>query len=276
MSQNQAEKAETFRALHERDGAFVIPNPWDIGTTRILEALGFEALATTSAGYAHSRGLRDGAGVIGRAEMLAHACEIVEASALPVSADLENGFGDVPEEAAETIRGAIAVGLAGASIEDSNPDPANPIYDKALAVERIAASVEAARSADFPFMLTARSENFLHGRPDLDDTIARLQAFEAAGADVLYAPGLRSLDQIRTVCEAVGKPVNVLAGLGPAAFSVAELSDAGASRISLGSNLSRVAFGAFIRAAKVMQAEGTFNFSDEAASYPELQNYMRG
>jgi 2-methylisocitrate lyase-like PEP mutase family enzyme len=276
MSQSQAEKAETFRALHEREGAFVIPNPWDIGTARILEALGFEALATTSAGYAHSRGLKDGAKTIGRAEMLAHACEIVEASGLPVSADLENGFGDAPEDAAETIRGAIEVGLAGASIEDATMNPADPIYDKSLAVERVAASVEAARSAGFPFMLTARAENFIHGRPDLDDTIARLQAFEAAGADVLYAPGLRSLDQIRTVCGAVSKPVNVVAGLGGVAFTVAELSEAGVSRISLGSTLSRLAYGVFIRAAKEMQANGTFGFADDAVPYAELQDFMKG
>jgi len=276
MSQSQAEKAETFRALHHRDGAFVIPNPWDIGTARILEALGFEALATTSAGYAHSRGLKDGAKTIGREEMLAHAREIVEASGLPVSADLENGFGDAPAEAAETIRGAIAVGLAGASIEDATMDPADPIYEKAHAVERVAASVEAARSADFPFMLTARAENFIHGRPDLDDTIARLTAFEAAGADVLYAPGLRSLDQIRAVCDAVSKPVNVVAGLGGVAFTVAELSEAGVRRISLGSTLSRLAYGAFIRAAKEMRDSGTFGFSGDAVPYAELQDYMKG
>lgn len=276
MSRSQAEKAETFRALHARDGAFVIPNPWDIGTARILETLGFEALATTSAGYAHSRGLKDGAKTIGRAEMLAHACEIVEASELPVSADLENGFGDTPEEAAETIRSAIEVGLAGASIEDATMNPADPIYEMALAVERVAASVEAARSVDFPFMLTARAENFIHGRPDLDDTIARLEAFDAAGADVLYAPGLRSLDQIRAVCEAVSKPVNVVAGLGGVAFTVAELAEAGVSRISLGSTLSRLAYGAVIRAAKEMQADGTFGFADAAVPYAELQDFMSG
>jgi 2-methylisocitrate lyase-like PEP mutase family enzyme len=276
MTQTQAARAERFRALHDRAGAFVIPNPWDIGTTRILEALGFEALATTSAGYAHSRGLKDGAKTIGRAEMLAHACEIVEASALPVSADLENGFGDAPEEAAETIRGAIEVGLAGASIEDATMNPADPIYDKALAVERIEAAVEAARSVDFPFMLTARAENFIHGRPDLDDTIARLQAFEAAGADVLYAPGLRTIEQIRTVCQAVSKPINVVAGLGGVAFTVAELAEAGVSRISLGSTLSRLAYGAVIRAAKELQADGTFGFSGDAVSYAELQDFMQG
>jgi len=275
MSQTQAEKAETFRALHERPDAFVIPNPWDIGSTRILEALGFEALATTSAGFAHSRGLKDGADAVGREAMLAHAREIVEATALPVSADLENGFGDAPEDAAATIRGAIEVGLAGASIEDATMNPADPIYEKALAVERVAAAVEAARAVDFPFMLTARAENFIHGRPDLDDTIARLQAFEAAGADVLYAPGLRTLEQIRTVCAAVSKPVNVVAGLAGVAFSVAELSEAGVSRISLGSTLSRLAYGALIRAAKEMQADGTFGFAGDAVPYAELQDFMQ-
>jgi len=276
MSETQATKAETFRALHERPGAFVIPNPWDIGSTRILEALGFEALATTSAGFAHSRGLKDGADAVGREAMLAHAREIVEATALPVSADLENGFGDAPEDAAATIRGAIEVGLAGASIEDATMNPGDPIYEKALAVERVAAAVDAARAVDFPFMLTARAENFIHGRPDLDDTIARLQAFEAAGADVLYAPGLRTLEQIRAVCSAVSKPVNVVAGLAGVAFSVAELSEAGVSRISLGSTLSRLAYGALIRAAKEMQADGTFGFAGEAVPYAELQDFMLG
>jgi 2-methylisocitrate lyase-like PEP mutase family enzyme len=276
MSQSQAEKAERFRVLHEREGAFVIPNPWDIGTARILEALGFDALATTSAGYAHSRGLKDGADAVGREEMLAHAREIVEASGLPVSADLENGFGDAPDYVAGTIRGAIEVGLAGASIEDATMDPADPIYEKALAVERVAAAVEVARSAGFPFMLTARAENFIHGRPDLDDTIARLQAFEAAGADVLYAPGLRTLEQIRAVCGSVSKPVNVVAGLAGVAFSVAELSEAGVSRISLGSTLSRLAYGAVIDAAKEMQASGTFGFAEDAVPYAELQDFMKG
>jgi 2-methylisocitrate lyase-like PEP mutase family enzyme len=276
MSQTQAEKAERFRALHEREGAFVIPNPWDIGSARILETLGFEALATTSAGYAHSRGRRDGAAAISRAEMLAHAREIVEASELPVSADLENGFGDGPDYVAGTIRGAIEVGLAGASIEDATMDPADPIYEKSLAVERVAAAVEAARSAGFPFVLTARAENLIHGRPDLDDTVARLEAFEAAGADVLYAPGLKTLEQIRTVCQAVSKPVNVVAGLAGVAFSVAELAEAGVSRISLGSTLSRVAYGAFIRAAEEMQATGTFSFAEDAVPYAKLQDFMQG
>jgi 2-methylisocitrate lyase-like PEP mutase family enzyme len=274
MSQSQAEKAKTFKALHEGQQAFVIPNPWDIGTARILEALGYEALATTSAGHAFSRGLRDG--MVGRDEALAHSREIVAATTLPVSADLENGFGDAPADAAETIRLAASVGLVGGSIEDASGDPAKPIYDKALAVERVAAAVEAARSVDFPFTLTARAENFLHGRPDLDDTIARLQAFEAAGADVLYAPGLSTLEQIRAVCGAVSKPVNVVAGLAGMALSVAELSEAGVRRISLGSTLSRVALGAVLRAGREMLEAGRFSFSAEAAPFPEIQAFMKG
>jgi len=275
MPTTQAEKARTFHALHERDRAFVIPNPWDIGTARILAEFGFEALATTSAGYAVSRGLRDGTGAVGLKEALAHASEIVKATPLPVSADLENGFGDAPEAVAETIKGALAVGLAGGSIEDSTGKRENPIYDTSLAVERIAAAVKAARKADFPFMLTARAENFITGRPDLDDTIARLQAFEAAGADVLYAPGLPTLGHIRTVCSAVTKPVNVVAGLAGMTASVAELSEAGVRRVSLGSTLSRHAFGAFIRAAKEMRDHGTFGFSGEAVPSAELQAFMR-
>ena len=191
MAASQAERARAFRALHERPGAFVIPNPWDVGTARILAGLGFEALATTSAGMAFALGRRDGA--VSRDDALAHARTIVGATALPVSADLENGFGDAPETVAETIRLAAGTGLVGGSIEDATGDPDRPIYDRSLAVERIAAAVEAARALPFPFTLTARAENFLHGRPDLDDTIGRLQAFEAAGADVLYAPGLRDL-----------------------------------------------------------------------------------
>src|SRR5512145_549194 len=203
----QLEKALAFRALHQRPGAFVIPNPWDAGSALLLNAFGFEALATTSAGCAFALGRQDGGGGIGRAVTLANARAIVEATDLPVSADLENGFGDAPEACAETIRAAAAVGLAGGSIEDASGDAARPIYDFGHAVERVAAAVEAARSLPIPFVLTARAENFLHGRPDLDDTIRRLQAFEQAGAEVLYAPGLREEGAIRTVCASVGKPV---------------------------------------------------------------------
>jgi 2-methylisocitrate lyase-like PEP mutase family enzyme len=276
MQSSQSDKARIFRALHERSGAFVIPNPWDVGTARILAGLSFEALATTSAGLAFALGRRDGEGAVSRDEALAHARAIVGAAALPVSADLENGFGDAPETAAETIRLAADAGLVGASIEDATGDLDRPIYDAALAVERIAAAAEAARALPFPFTLTARAENFLHGRLDLDDTIRRLQAFEAAGADVLYAPGLRDLAMIRTVCAAVGKPVNVVMGLAGAPFSVEDLAAAGVRRISLGSALSRAALGAFLRAALEVKERGTFSFADDAASFADLDPFMQG
>jgi 2-methylisocitrate lyase-like PEP mutase family enzyme len=276
MVPSQSDKARSFRALHERPGAFVIPNPWDVGTARILAGLGFEALATTSAGLAFALGRRDGEGAVSRDEALAHARAIVGATPLPVSADLENGFGDAPKTAAETIRLAADAGLVGASIEDATGDPDRPIYDASLAVERIAAAAEAARAMPFPFTLTARAENFLHGRPDLDDTIQRLQAFEAAGADVLYAPGLRDLDMIRTVCAAVTKPVNVIMGLGGAPFSVDQLAAAGVRRISLGSALARAALGTFLGAAREVKERGTFTFAEDAASFAEIQAFMPG
>ncbi len=269
---DQAGKATAFRALHARPGAFVIPNPWDAGSARILDALGFEALATTSAGLAFALGYRDGAA--GRAATLANARAIVEATGLPVAADLENGFGHAPEDAAETIRLAAGTGLVGGSIEDASGDAARPIYELEHAVERVAAAVEAARALSFPFVLTARAENFLHGRPDLDDTIKRLQAYERAGADVLYAPGLPSLDAIRTVCAAVSRPVNVLAS-GSSSPSVAELAEAGVKRISLGSALSRAALGALIRAAREIREQGTFGFAADALSSAEANGFMR-
>jgi 2-methylisocitrate lyase-like PEP mutase family enzyme len=271
---SQSERAQAFRALHEQPGAFVIPNPWDVGTARILAGLGFEALATTSAGMAFALGRRDGA--VGREEALAHARAIVAATPLPVSADLENGFGDAPETVAETIRLAASTGLVGASIEDASGDPDHPIYDRALAVERVAAAVEAAGSLPFPFTLTARAENFLHGRPDLDDTLSRLQAFEAAGADVLYAPGLRDLDSIRAVCEALAKPVNVIMAIAGTAFAVAELAAVGVRRTSLGSALSRVALGAFLRAAREIAERGTFTCAEEAAGFADLEPFLQG
>jgi 2-methylisocitrate lyase-like PEP mutase family enzyme len=276
MEPSQSDKAQAFRALHERPGAFVIPNPWDVGTARILAGLGFEALATTSAGLAFALGRRDGEGAVRRDEALAHARAIVGATPLPVSADLENGFGDAPESAAETIGLAAETGLVGASIEDATGHPDRPIYDASLAAERIAAAAEAARAVPFPFVLTARAENFLHGRPDLDDTIRRLQAFEAAGADVLYAPGLRDLDTIRTVCTAVGKPVNVIMGLAGTPFSVDQLAAAGVRRISLGSALARAALGTFLGAAREVKERGTFTFADAAAPFAEIDPFMQG
>jgi 2-methylisocitrate lyase-like PEP mutase family enzyme len=273
----QSEKAERFRGLHARPGAFVIPNPWDAGTARLLASLGFEALTTTSAGLAFTLGRKDGAGVVSRDETLANAKAIADATDLPVAADLENGFGHAPEAAAETIRlaGEVA-GLVGGSIEDSTGDPAHPIYDFQHAVERVAAAVEAARALPFRFMLVGRAENFLHGRPDLDDTIRRLQAFEVAGADVLYPPGLTRAEDIRTVCASVARPVNVVMGLKGARLSVGELASLGVKRISVGSALSRAALGGFVRAAREIAERGTFDFADEAIPYAEVNDLMTG
>ena len=276
MAENQDQKARAFRALHERKGAFVIPNPWDAGSAKLLAGLGFEALATTSAGFAFSTGRRDGEGALTREETLANARVIVEATPLPVSADLENGFGDAPEEAAKTIRLAGGVGLVGGSIEDATGDKARPIYDLTLAVERVAAAVEAARTHRFPFTLTARSENFLCGRPDLDDTIKRLQAFEKAGADVLYAPGLRDIDAIRAVCSAVSRPVNVVMGLKGPTFTVEQLAAAGVKRISVGGALARAALGAVLRAGREIKERGTFTFANDAVPFADVNAMMAG
>jgi 2-methylisocitrate lyase-like PEP mutase family enzyme len=277
MHSSQAEKAERFVALHSRPGAFVIPNPWDAGTARILASLGFEALATTSAGLAFTLGRRDGAGVVTRDEALANAKAIVEATDLPVAADLENGYGHAPETVAETIRlaGEVA-GLVGGSIEDTTGDPRQPIYDFQHAVERVAAAAETARGLPYAFVLVGRAENFLHGRLDLDDTIRRLQAFEAVGAGALYAPGLTKAEDIRTVCAAVSKPVNVVMGLKNASFSIAELAAMGVRRISVGSALSRAALGAFVRAAREIHEHGTFAFAEEAIPYAEVNDLMVG
>jgi 2-methylisocitrate lyase-like PEP mutase family enzyme len=277
MHPTQAEKAARFQALHARSGAFVIPNPWDAGTARILATLGFEALTTTSAGLAFTLGRPDGARAVTRSETLENARLVVEATDLPVAADLENGYGDAPEAAAETIRLAAEVGLVGGSIEDATGDPRRPIYDFEHAVERVAAAADAADALGFPFMLVGRAENHLHGRPDLDDTIRRLQAFEQAGADVLYAPGLTRPDDIRTVCTSVGRPVNVvmgLVGVNNASFSVAQLAALGVRRISVGSAMSRAALGAFARAAREIAERGTFEFAREAMSYAEANALM--
>jgi 2-methylisocitrate lyase-like PEP mutase family enzyme len=266
------QKYQAFRALHERPGAFVIPNPWNAGTAKILAGLGFEALATTSAGYAFAVGQRDTSTDLTRDGVLANAKEIVEATDLPVSADLQDGFGRAPEMCAETIRLASEAGLAGGSIEDSTDDPNNPIYEFRLAVERVAAAAKAAH--DSHFLLTARAENFLHGRPDLADTIRRLQSFAEVGADVLYAPGLPSLAAIREVCAAVKKPVNVVMGLKGATFSVEELAAAGVKRISVGGTLARAALGAFVRAAREIREKGTFTYSADALPPAEAKAFM--
>lgn len=259
---DQQARFERMKALHSADRAFVIPNPWDAGSARLLASLGFEALATTSAGYAFSKGKRDSCASLERGEILENAAEIVAATDLPVSADLEDGFGTAPETCAETIRLACAVGLVGGSIEDATGDARNPVYRFSQVVERIHAAAEAAR--DLPFLLTARAENFLCGRPDLDDTIKRLQAFSAAGADVLYASGLPDLEAIRTVCRAVDKPVNVVMGLGGPRYSVRELSDAGVRRISVGGSFARAALGALMRAAQEVMTAGTFDYAAQA------------
>jgi 2-methylisocitrate lyase-like PEP mutase family enzyme len=269
----QAEKAQVFRTLHERAGAFLMPNPWDVGSARILAHLGFEALATTSMGYAFSLGRQDN--TLSRAESLAHASAIVSATDLPVSADLENGFGEDPEVVAETIRLAAANGLVGGSIEDATGCPDDPIYGMEHAVERVRAAVEAARTLPFPFTLTARAENFLHGRPDLQDTIRRLQAFQEAGADVLYAPGLATKDDIGTVARSVNRPVNVVMGLRGVQLTLGELSAIGVRRVSVGSALYRTALGAALRAAREMREHGTFTFAKEAVSPREASSTFR-
>lgn len=266
----QAEKGQAFRALHQREKAFIIPNPWDIGTARLLARLDFEALATTSAGFAFSVGQRDSS--IGRDETMLHVAAIASATELPVSADLENGFGDAPEIVAETIRLAAATGLAGGSIEDATGRADSPLYELAHAADRVRAAAEAAHNLPFCFTLTARAENYLVGKPDLKDTIKRLQAYQEAGADVLYAPGLTRKDDIAAVVSSVDRPVNVIMGLQGAQFGLAELSAMGVKRVSVGSALSRAALGAFLRAATEMQQHGTFAFAAEAVSYREISD----
>jgi 2-methylisocitrate lyase-like PEP mutase family enzyme len=266
-----AEKSAAFRALHARPGAFVIPNPWDAGTARLLAWLGFEALATTSLGLANTLGRADGTGAVSRDEVLANCRAIAGATDLPVNADLENCYADEPEAAAGMIRLAAEAGVVGGSIEDATGDPLNPIYDFELAVERVRAAAEVARSLPTPFMLTARAENFLHGRRDLDDTIRRLRAFEAAGAEVLYAPGLRDLASIRTVTAAVGKPVNVVMSAADPSITVAQLALAGVKRISVGGALSRLALAAFLKGAREMKEQGSFTYMRDAVPSAELR-----
>jgi 2-methylisocitrate lyase-like PEP mutase family enzyme len=267
----QAEKAAAFRTLHERPGAFIIPNPWDAGTAKLLASLGFEALATTSLGLSNSLGRVDGTNTVSRTEVLENCRAICDATPLPVNADLENGYADEPRAAAEMIRLAAEAGVVGGSIEDATGDPNAPIYDFDLAVERVHAAVEVARALPFGFMLTARAENLIQGRPDLDDTIRRLQAFEKVGADVLYAPGLKDLTMIRAVTSAVSKPVNVVMSHGDPALTLAELAEAGAKRISVGGSLSRLALGAFLKGAREMKDKGGFTWMREAVSSREIK-----
>ena len=267
----QTIRGETFAALHRRPTIFAIPNPWDAGSAKMLAALGFEALATTSAGLAFSLGRPDGEGALTRDETLANARAIVDATPLPVSADLENGFADDPQACAVTIALAAATGLVGGSIEDATGSAAAPIYPFDQALERVRAAVAAARALPFPFTLTARAENFLHGVADLKDTIRRLEAFADAGADVLFAPGLTSLDAIATVVKAVSpKPVNAIMGLAGKTLSLAALEDIGVRRVSVGSALARAAFGEFLRAAQEIRSKGTFGFANQAIPFAEI------
>jgi 2-methylisocitrate lyase-like PEP mutase family enzyme len=274
MAASQTEKARQFQALHAAPGAFVIANAWDAGSARILASVGFAALATSSGAAAGVLGRRDGA--ISRDESLAHARAVVEATDLPVSADLEKGFGDTPEAAATTISRAGDIGLVGGSIEDATGDPSRPLFDAGLARERIVAAVEAARAMSFPFMLTARAEGFIRGNPDLDEVIRRLQAFEAAGADVLMAPGLPDLAAVRTVCAALSKPFNFMAGIKGKSFSVPELAQAGVKRISLATSLYRAAMTGLVNAAREVKEQGTLGYVDSGIATPELNAFMRG
>lgn len=267
---NQVEKGKIFRALHGRDGAFVIPNPYDAGTARLLAHLGFEALATTSAGYAFTLGRRDN--TVDRERVMRHVADIVSAVDLPVSADLGNCFGDAPETVAKTIRLAAATGVVGGSVEDMTGDSDNPIYEFEFAVERVRAAAEAARSLPFDFTLTARAENYLVGRCDLADTIKRLQAYAEAGADVLFAPGLTKKEDIAFLVKAVDRQVNVIMGLQGVRLNIEELSEIGVKRISVGSALSRAALGVFLHAAREMKTHGTFTFAEEAVSYREIND----
>src|ERR1700674_469083 len=274
MTATQSDKAGCFHALHQGDGAFVIPNPWDAGSARILAGLGFQALATSSGAQAGVLGRRDGK--VTRDEALAHARAIVDAVDLPVSADLEKGFGDTPEAAAETIRLAGGVGLVGGSIEDASGDRDNPLYDIDHATARIVAAVSAAGALPFPFTLTARTESFLRGNPNLDDVIKRLQAFERAGADVLMAPGLPDLAAVRAVCAALSRPFNFMAGIKGKSFTVAELEAAGGKRSRLATSLYRAAMSGLVNAAREVKDQGTFGYVDETMATPELNSYMSG
>ncbi len=269
---SQAEKAAAFRALHERPGAFIIPNPWDVGTARLLGALGFEALATTSLGLANMLGRADSA--VSLAEVIANCRAIAEATDLPVNVDLENCFAHAPAAAAGAIGLAAEAGAVGGSIEDFTGDPATPIYEFDLAVARVRAAAERAHSLPVPFLLTARAENLLHGRNDMADTIRRLQAYEAVGADVLYAPGLRDLDEVRHVTAALKRPFNVVTGWLDPAITAAQLAAAGAKRISVGGALSRLALAAFVNAGRAMKDDGSFAWMRDMMPFAEVRRML--
>ncbi len=268
----QAEKAAQFQALHQREGVFLIPNPWDVGSARILTGLGFEALATSSAASAAAQGQRDGR--LSRDEALAHVRAIVSATPLPVSADLGNGFGHRPEDVAQTVRMAGEAGAVGCSIEDFTGDADNPVYDLPHACERIEAAAKAARSLPFRFTLTGRAENFVNDRPDLDDTIKRLLAYEKAGADVLFAPGLSDLAAVRAVCSAVSRPVNFMIGIRGKSFSVSKLAEAGVKRISFAASLYRAAMTGLINAADEAKKKGTFDYLETTILSSDLYKFL--
>ena len=271
---SQQEKSKRFVALHERPGAFIIPNPWDGGSARLLQGLGFEALATSSSACAANYGRRDGH--VSRAEALAHARAIVEATELPVAGDLEKGFGDSPEDAAATIREAASIGLVGGSIEDASGRADKPVYDIEHATRRMEAAVAAARALPFKFMLTGRAENFIRGNPDIEDTIRRLQAYERAGADVLFAPGLPDVEAVRRVCASISKPFNFMAGIKGKSFPVQDLAAAGVKRVSLAGSLYRAAVTGMVEAAREVKEQGTFGYLDRSMASPDFNAAMKG
>lgn len=277
MDSQQLLRAQAFKALHEREGAFVIPNPWDAGSARLLASLGFEALATTSAGLAFSLGRPDAQAAISRDETLTNVAAIVAATGLPVAADLENCFADCPEDCADNLLKAAATGIVGGSIEDATGQPDKPIYDFELSVERVRAAAAAVRGLPFPFLLTARAENLLNDRIDFSDTLRRLEAYADAGADVLYAPGLRTREEVIAVVRAVApKPVNVLMGLGGVTLTVADLAECGVKRISVGSSLARAALGGLYLAAEEIRNYGTFNYAGHALPFDQLNDLFKG
>jgi 2-methylisocitrate lyase-like PEP mutase family enzyme len=272
MKTTQAEKAARFRALHDGPALFVLPNPWDAGSARLLAGLGFRALATSSAASAVNIGRRDGG--LTREEALAHARSIVEAVDLPISADLEDGFGDAPEAVAETVRLAAEAGLVGCTIEDSTRRADEPLYEFSLAVERIAAGAEAARALPFPFLLTARAHSFLYPNPSLDDTIRRLQTYEKVGAEVLFAPGLPDIEAVRAVCAAVSKPFNFMAGIPGRSFPLEALAEVGVRRVSLATSLYRAAMTGLLDAAREVLEIGTFAYVDRCVPTAEIVRVM--
>lgn len=271
---SQAQKSAAFVALHQKGNCFVIPNPWDVGSARLLEHLGFQALASTSAGFAFSQGQSDLS--IGLAAKLQHLSSLAAATDLPVSADLQNGFGDAPDTVAHTILAAAKTGIVGGSIEDASGDKDKPIYDLDLAVERIRGAVDAARSLDVKFTLTARAENHLYGQGDLKDTIRRLQAYQETGADVLFAPGIQSKEDIKAIVQSIDRPLNVIMGMKGVALTLDQLRELGVTRVSLGGSLARAAYGAVCRAAAEVQSTGTFRYADDAMSGPALNAIFAG